>query len=55
MPLTRHEVEQALCIVPGQLDHLPQIQGSLNIAQLCGPIVEVFDDHLYFVHFTVME
>ena len=55
MPLTRHEVEQALCIVPGRLDHLPQIQGSLNIAQLCGPIVEVFGDHLYFVHFTVME
>ena len=55
MPFTRHEVEQALCIVPGQLDHLPEVQGSLNIIQLCGPIVEVFDDYLYFVHFTVME
>lgn len=55
MPLTRYEVEQALSIVPGRLDHLPQIQGSLSIAQLCGPFVELFGDNLHFVHFTVKE
>jgi len=48
-------MEQALLIVPGKTDKVPQVDASLNILQLCGPIIEIFDDRLQFVHFTVKE
>jgi hypothetical protein len=51
----RHEMEQALCITPGETKQLLQVHASLNVVQLCGPIVEIFDGRLQFVHFTVKE
>jgi hypothetical protein len=55
VPLTRHEVEQALCIEPGDLEQKAEVNGPLNLLKLCGPIVEVVNDTIYFVHFTVKE
>ncbi|KAK2764389.1 hypothetical protein FQN54_009083 [Arachnomyces sp. PD_36] len=55
VPLTRHEIEQALSITPGRSDQLPKVLTPLKVLELCGPIVEISDDRLYFVHFTVKE
>ncbi|KAK2688496.1 hypothetical protein QWA68_012485 [Fusarium oxysporum] len=52
--ITRHEMEQALIIQTGQR-RVPQVRSSLNTLPLCGPLVEVEDEHLKFVHFTVKE
>lgn len=27
----------------------------LDVVRCCGPMVEVIDDHIYFVHFTTKE
>ncbi|RSL59358.1 hypothetical protein CEP54_007309 [Fusarium duplospermum] len=54
-PMTRHELEQALVIDPEQPDQEPRVNSELNVVQFCGPIVEVIDDHVQFVHFTVKE
>ncbi|RMJ16009.1 hypothetical protein CDV36_004314 [Fusarium kuroshium] len=54
-PMTRHELEQALVINPYQLDQEPRVNSELNVVEFCGPIVEVIDDYVQFVHFTVKE
>ncbi|UPL01667.1 hypothetical protein LCI18_012601 [Fusarium solani-melongenae] len=54
-PMTRHELEQALVINPEQPDQGPRVNSELNVVALCGPIVEVIDDYVQFVHFTVKE
>ncbi|KAJ4313612.1 hypothetical protein N0V84_009319 [Fusarium piperis] len=53
--MTRHELEQALVINPDQLDQEPRVNSELNVVEFCGPIVEVINDHVQFVHFTVKE
>ncbi|KAG4277591.1 hypothetical protein FPRO04_07368 [Fusarium proliferatum] len=52
--ITRHEMEQAL-IIPADQRRVPQVRSTLNTLPLCGPLVEVEDEHLKFVHFTVKE
>ncbi|KAF4415321.1 putative NACHT domain protein, partial [Fusarium austroafricanum] len=52
--ITRHEMEQALIIQPGQ-SNIPQVRSTLNTLPLCGPLVKVEDERLEFVHFTVKE
>ncbi|KAJ4214083.1 hypothetical protein NW759_010609 [Fusarium solani] len=54
-PMTRHELEQALVINPEQPDQEPRVNSELNVVEFCGPIVEVIDDYVQFVHFTVKE
>ncbi|RSL98170.1 hypothetical protein CDV31_012704 [Fusarium ambrosium] len=54
-PMTRHELEQALVINPDQFDQEPRVNSELNVVKDCGPIVEVIDDYVQFVHFTVKE
>ncbi|EEU34916.1 uncharacterized protein NECHADRAFT_39728 [Fusarium vanettenii 77-13-4] len=54
-PMTRHELEQTLVLNPGQLDQEPRVNSVLNVVEFCGPIVEVIDDYVQFVHFTVKE
>ncbi|KAJ4235469.1 hypothetical protein NW757_013510 [Fusarium falciforme] len=54
-PMTRHELEQALVIDPEQPDQEPRVNSELNVVEFCGPIVEVIDDYVQFVHFTVKE
>jgi hypothetical protein len=53
--MTRHELEQALVINPEQPDQEPRVNSELNVVEFCGPIVEVIDDYVQFVHFTVKE
>lgn len=51
-------MEQALTIDPDlekELSEVPQLVTNVNFVQLCGPIVEVVDEKLQFVHFTVHE
>ncbi|CVL05439.1 uncharacterized protein FMAN_10739 [Fusarium mangiferae] len=52
--ITRHEMEQVLII---KTDHrsVPPVRSTLNTLPLCGPLVEVEDEKLKFVHFTVKE
>ncbi|KAH0566067.1 hypothetical protein GP486_000532 [Trichoglossum hirsutum] len=50
---TRYEMEQALLIATGC--ECPQVGASLDFLKLCGPIVEVVNDRVRFVHFTVKE
>ncbi|KAF5700224.1 nacht domain-containing protein [Fusarium mundagurra] len=52
--ITRHEMEQAL-IIQTDKRSVPQVRSTLNTLRLCGPLVEVEDEHLKFVHFTVKE
>ncbi|KAI8718204.1 NACHT domain-containing protein [Fusarium sp. LHS14.1] len=54
-PMTRHELEQALVINLGQVNQDPRVNSVLNVVEFCGPIVEVIDDYVQFVHFTVKE
>ncbi|RTE76813.1 hypothetical protein BHE90_008704 [Fusarium euwallaceae] len=54
-PMTRHELEQAMVINPDQPDQEPRVNSELNVVEFCGPIVEVIDDYVQFVHFTVKE
>ncbi|KAF4495971.1 nacht domain [Fusarium agapanthi] len=52
--ITRHEMEQALIIQVDQ-KRVPPVRSTLNTLPLCGPLVEVEDECLKFVHFTVKE
>lgn len=56
-PLTIHELNQLLTLDLyeglGKVTHPNRC--SLNPIQLCGPIVEVVDEYVQFVHFTVKE
>ena len=54
-PLTIHEMEQALIINPDDLEGNVKVLASLNVVKICGSIVEVVDDYVQFVHFTVKE
>ena len=48
-------MEQALTITPDDLEGRIRVHSRLNIIQICGPIVEVVEDYVQFVHFTVQE
>ncbi|KAL2818731.1 hypothetical protein BDW59DRAFT_165392 [Aspergillus cavernicola] len=54
-PLALQEIEQALTIRPGSLEPERRVSVSPNLNRLCGPIIEVIDGYLHFVHFTVKE
>ncbi|KAI1120284.1 hypothetical protein F5Y10DRAFT_258736 [Nemania abortiva] len=53
-PMTTLEIEQALSI-DASTEEIPSIISSVNFLKLCGPIVEIVNDKLQFVHFTVKE
>jgi hypothetical protein len=55
VPLTIQEIQQALIINLDDREGKTRILGPLNIVKVCGPIVEVVDDYVQFVHFTVKE
>jgi hypothetical protein len=54
LQVTVREMEQVLLIHP-RCESLPRVQASLNVLQLCGPLVEILDERLHFIHFTVKE
>ena len=53
-PLTIQELEQAL-MIDIETGRNRGRSSKLDIVQLCGPIVEVVDQYVQFVHFTVKE
>ena len=55
MPLTIQEIEQALTVSPNDKVGSTRVQSQLNVQRICGPIVEVVDDYVQFVHFTAKE
>ncbi|KAH7148334.1 hypothetical protein EDB81DRAFT_792040 [Dactylonectria macrodidyma] len=58
VPLTALEMEQALSIDSNfekELGEPPQLVTNVSFVQMCGPIIEVVDEKLQFVHFTVHE
>ncbi|KAK1999388.1 NACHT domain protein [Colletotrichum falcatum] len=54
-PLTRREVEHALLVVSEDKDGDVRFVSVLDVVRVCGPIVEVVDDYVHFVHFTAKE
>ncbi|KAK0714452.1 hypothetical protein B0T21DRAFT_375908 [Apiosordaria backusii] len=54
IPMTRHEMEQAL-LVDSSSNAAPAVIAEVNFVHICGPVIEVVDDSLQFVHFTVKE
>ena len=52
---TVEELLQALAIRPGQKDFLKGRKVFRDILKLCGPIIEIEDDVVQFVHFTAKE
>ncbi|RHZ68337.1 hypothetical protein CDV55_105500 [Aspergillus turcosus] len=54
-PLTVQEIEQALTIKPGSYELEKKVFASPNLYRLCGPIIEIVDGYVQFVHFTVKE
>ncbi|TGJ79599.1 hypothetical protein E0Z10_g9161 [Xylaria hypoxylon] len=53
--LTVEEIQQALTIDPNGLKNTRKVRGELALDQICGPIVELVDGYVHFVHFTVKE
>ncbi|KAI1770676.1 hypothetical protein F4818DRAFT_432308 [Hypoxylon cercidicola] len=53
-PITRQEMELAVLIEPNT-EIIPRVRAELNILQLCGPLVEIRNCNLQFVHFTAKE
>jgi hypothetical protein len=47
-------MEQALLVDP-DVNAAPAVIANVNFVRLCGPIIEVVDERLQFVHFTVKE
>ncbi|CZR60110.1 related to NACHT domain protein [Phialocephala subalpina] len=54
-PLTIQEIEQALIIRMDDIDGDVRVIARLNPVRVCGPILEVVDDYVQFVHFTARE
>lgn len=55
MPLTVREIEQALVVSREGVEGNAKVISILNMPRICGPIVEVVDEQVQFVHFTVKE
>ncbi|RDW68838.1 uncharacterized protein DSM5745_08598 [Aspergillus mulundensis] len=54
-PLTSQELAHALAIQPESLEPARATYVAPNLGMLCGPIVEIVDGYVQFVHFTVKE
>jgi hypothetical protein len=54
-PLTIQEIEKALTVKLEDVEGKARVLSRVNIVQICGPIVEVVDDYVRLVHFTVHE
>ncbi|KAI0107251.1 hypothetical protein GGR51DRAFT_559592 [Nemania sp. FL0031] len=53
--LTVQEIQQLLAINLEAPSQLGAVRKKLDLARICGPLVEVVDDYVYFVHFTAKE
>ncbi|KAL2213134.1 hypothetical protein CC79DRAFT_1391107 [Sarocladium strictum] len=58
VPMTTFELEQALAVsqaVAASNWRLPRHLVHTDFLKLCGPIIEIFNDRVQFVHFTAQE
>lgn len=49
------EVRQALTVKLDDRVGGARLLADLNLQKICGPIIEVDDEYIQFVHFTVKE
>jgi len=54
-PLTIQEIEQALNVRMGDFEGDVRVIARINPVLICGPILEVVDDYVQFVHFTAKQ
>jgi hypothetical protein len=54
-PLSIYEIEQALTIKTDDIEGDVRVIARLSPVRVCGPILEVVDDYVQFVHFTAKE
>ncbi|KAF5584313.1 Nacht domain-containing protein [Fusarium pseudoanthophilum] len=54
-PMTLKEMEQALLVDPKVPFKASRVQATVNVIQICGPIIDVIDGYVQFVHFTVRQ
>jgi hypothetical protein len=54
-PLNIYEIEQALTIKMDDIEGDVRVIARLSPVRVCGPILEVVDDYVQFVHFTAKE
>ena len=54
-PLTIQEIQRVLAIKLNDREGRARSLADLQIEKICGPIVEVNDGYIQFVHFTVKE
>ncbi|GAW19567.1 hypothetical protein ANO14919_090550 [Xylariales sp. No.14919] len=55
VPITPEEAQQALLVRPDDRDQVFNIVAGLNVVEIIGPIVEIVDTYIQFVHFTAKE
>jgi hypothetical protein len=55
VPLTVQEMEHALVVSREGVEGEGKVVAVLNVPKICGPVVEVVDGYIQFVHFTVKE
>ena len=53
--MTVQELTQALVVNLADTEGKKKMLSTVNPVQLCGPIVEVVDEYVQFVHFTAKE
>ena len=54
-PMTIEEAQQALLVRPNDRDQVYNIVAKLDVIEMLGPIVEIVDTYIRFVHFTAKE
>ena len=55
VPITRNEVQAALFVARGKDPSRGRKELPLDVVRRCGPIIEIINDHIYFVHFSAKE
>ena len=55
VPVRTIEIQFALSIASDKDPFQGRRESLLNVVKRCGPILEVIDEHVYFVHFSAKE
>ncbi|KAK5633496.1 hypothetical protein RRF57_009210 [Xylaria bambusicola] len=53
--MTIEEAQQALLVRPNDRNQVFNIVAKLDVVEILGPIVEIVDTYIRFVHFTAKE
>jgi hypothetical protein len=54
-PLTVVEAKQLICFSSGKMTKPPRVAVTVDLIKLCGPIIEIVGEYVFFVHFTAKE